>query len=953
VFIANPLVPAQYHGSTALSPPALQFGVASSVPITLYASKERPMIRRMPAESHPLIRYLVAALATALAAGLTHVIEPLVYPTVTPLFILAVAVATLYGGIRAGIFAMLLSYAAISFWFFPPLHSFRVQSLADLSRQIQFVVVACVVIWMAGRVHAQRAQAVHQAQENERLRRVAEEVAVEAEMAAQQAAESLARELEADRALRQREAELADYFETAPIPMHWVAEDGTILRVNQAELNLLGYERGEYLGQNIAQFHVDKPVIDTILARLLRGERIQQHPARLRCKSGEIREVLIDSSGYFRNGQFVHSRCVARDVTSDNLAQEASARLAAIIASSADAIVGKTLDGTITTWNASAERIFGYSASEMIGQSVFRLIPQELHADEQDVLARLARGETVAVAEVERIRKDGERIWISLSISPIRDSEGVIRGLASIKRDITERKRAEAELRDRQHQLQLAHEAAHLGTWRWDITRNVLHWDEGLRELFGLRYDEQVREYDDFVRRIHPDDRQQLMRATQQAIAGDGYIDQEFRALLPDGHVRWFVSVGRIVRDVAGTPVEFVGVAMDITERKAVEEHLRDTQRLQAVGRLAGGIAHEANNQMYVVLSTAHFLLRRSDLPDSARSDVEQIRHAAERTASITQQLLAFSRRQMLELKDVNLNVVVQEIEPVLRRSLMENQKLSVELEWLGGHIRADRRQLEQVLLNLTLNARDAMPDGGQLTISTREIEVGAAESGSSGPAPGVYHLLVVSDTGHGMDQATLERAFEPFFTTKEIGRGTGLGLSVVHGIVSQIGGQIRVTSTPGGGAEFTLYFPVMQEPLPTAVTVDAEPARPSQGTVALIVEDDALVRELTGRVLAEAGYSTLEAENGQVALELIRRRAGRVDLVITDIGMPEMNGYELARCLSAQYPDVPVLFMTGYGDQEPSAQAAPGSAWSFLRKPFAPDALARVAAELLRPRRG
>ncbi|HEU4587628.1 MAG TPA: PAS domain S-box protein [Gemmatimonadales bacterium] len=904
------------------------------------------MTERSAAERHPLFRYAVAALATALAAGFTQAIQPLVYPSVTPIFILAVAVASLYGGVPAGVFSMLLSAAALRFWFFAPGHSHQVQGTADVGRQIQFLVVAAVVTWVAGRARSRRTQAMHQANENERLRRVAEEVAVEAEMAAQQAAESLAREQEAERALRESEAELADYFETAPLPMHWVADDGTIIRVNQAELDLLGYERHEYLGQNIARFHADKSAIQDLLARLRRGERVQQYPARLQCKNGEIREVLIDSSGYFRDGRFVHSRCYARDVTGERRAQEATARLAAIIASSNDAIVGKTLEGTITSWNASAERIFGYSAAEMVGQPIFRLIPEELHSAEQAMLAQLARGEVVEVAEVERIRKDGERIWISLSISPIRDHTGAIRGVASIKRDITERKRAEAELRDRQQQLQLAHAAVRLGTWRWDIPRDRLRWDDSLRELFGLRPEEQVRTYEDFAHRVHPEDRPRVTRGVAQAMAGDGHIELEFRAVLPDAGVRWFASAGRVMRNEAGAAIEVIGIARDITERKAMEEQLRDAQRLQSVGRLAGGIAHEANNQMYVVLGTAHFLLRRSDLPEAARNDVEQIRQAAERTASITQQLLAFSRRQVLELRDVDLNAVVQGIEPVLRRSLVENQRLSVELGRLGGHIRADRRQLEQVLLNLTLNARDAMPEGGQLTIATREVAAGALEPGSAGPPPGEYHALVVQDTGHGMDQATLEHAFEPFFTTKGVGRGTGLGLSVVHGIVNQIGGHIRVASSPGRGAVFTLYFPVAREEQEVEAPADGRPAEPPRGTVALIAEDDALVRDMTARVLTEAGYTTLVAENGQVALDLVHRHAGRIDLIVTDIGMPEMNGYELARCLREQYPGVPVLFMTGYGDQAPSGDAQSEFVGPFLQKPFAPDALLRAAAE-------
>jgi PAS domain S-box len=604
------------------------------------------------------LRYALAVLTTAVAVVVTRAIQPLVWPSVTPFFILAVAVAALYGGSVPGVLASLLSVVALGYWFFPPFGSFAIQSRADFAREATFLVVAAVMVWIASSVETQRLRAAERGRENERFRRVAEdaaalaevatrqareasgqaeagaskarEAAMEAEVAARGAADALARQQESETALRRNEAELGDLFETASIGMHWVARDGTILRVNPAELEMLGYERHEYVGHNIAEFHLDPQVIDELLRRLVGGETIRQAPARLRCKNGEVKEVVIDSSGYFQDGRFVHTRSFTRDVTAEKQSQDAAARLAAIVSSSSDGIIGKTLDGIVTSWNAAAERIFGYTAAEMVGQSIFKLIPPELHDSERELLDRLRRGEAVEFSESERIRKDGRRVWISLSVSPIRDSHGEVSGAASIKRDIT--------------------------------------------------------------------------------------------------------------------------------ERKAIEEHLRETQRLQAVGQLAGGIAHEANNQMMVVLGGAHFLLRRPDLPEAARQDVELMRRAAERTASITQQLLAFGRRQVLQLQHVNLNAVVESIGPVLRRSLAEHQSLVVRLGQVGATVRADSRQLEQVLLNLALNARDAMPEGGDLTIETCEVALGPADAGRARLAPGTYELLVVKDTGHGMDQATLDR---------------------------------------------------------------------------------------------------------------------------------------------------------------------------------------------------
>ena len=779
-----------------------------------------------PGRRGPVFQYLLPLLATGVAALVTWASQPWVAPAVLPCFILAVVATALWAGVVAGAITSLLSLAALYAWF---LESAGAASLspADRARSLSFLSIALGIVGIAGSVQAQRARLNEQVRENDRLRGLAEEeaarareAALEAEMASQEAAEALSQEAAADAALRASEEELADFFETASIGLHWVGEDGTILRANRAELDLLGYPSDEYVGRNIVEFHADRPMIDDFLRRLLAGERIQQYPARLRCKSGQLKDVLIDSSGYFQEGRFVHTRCFTRDVTEEKQIRDASMRLAAIVASSSDAIVGKTLEGEITSWNDAAERIFGYTAAEMVGQSVFKLIPPELHPVERDVLERLRRGETVEVSESARIRKDGRRIWISLSVSPVRSPTGQITGAASIKRDIT--------------------------------------------------------------------------------------------------------------------------------ERKAMDEHLRDSQRLQAVGQLAGGMAHEANNQMSVVLGGAHFLRRRPELSESARQDVDLIRHAAERTASIAQQLLAFSRRQVLEPRDIDLNSVVDSISPMLRRSLEESHQLVIRQGRLGAKVRADPRQLEQVLLNLTLNARDAMPDGGAITISTYEAAPTAADAEQGGPPPGTYEVLAVEDTGHGMDPRTLDRVFEPFFTTKEVGRGTGLGLSVVHGIVSQSGGHIRVRSAPGLGAVFTLYFPAAPPTLEPASPPPEAPRAHEEGAIVLVVEDDPLVRGMAARALTEAGYGVLEAANGRAGLDLVRQHAGRLDLVLSDVGMPEMNGHDLARQLHGERPALPVMLMTGYGGGDHRERAAPDSVRGVVQKPLSPESLVEAVGEVL-----
>jgi len=750
--------------------------------------------------------------------------------------------------------------------------------------------------------------------------------------------------------LRRREQELTDFFENAAVPIHWVGPDGTILRVNQAELDLLGYDRDEYLARNIVEFHVDRDAIDDILRRLLAGEVLHDYPARLRSKNGSIRHVLIDSSGYFEDGRFVHTRCFTRDVTSQQVAEQAVARLAAIVASSSDAIIGKTLDGIVTSWNTAAEQIFGYRPAEIVGQPIFRLIPEELHDAERELLDSIGRGERVAFFETERIRKDGHRVHVAVSVSPIRDSHGHVVGAASIERDVTERKQAAEALARSQERLRLALKAARMGTWQWDLASNTLAWDEQLHELYGIEPGQQVTQYEHFIGRVHQDDRAFVAASVRRALEEGGGLDYEFRIVLPDGRVRWLADQGRVIRDPKGNPLYMTGVCLDTTERKLIEERLRQAQRMDSVGQLAGGIAHEANNMMSVVLGCADYVLQRTDLPEPVREDVDQIWKAATRTAGITQQLLAFSRRQVLQPQVLDLNATIRDLEPILSRTLGETRALRMHLAPGLGPVRADPGQLEQVLINLTLNARDAMPGQGRLTIETMNVvldEAYAAGKSVDSLRPGQYAALVVSDTGQGMDRATQARVFEPFFTTKGVGEGTGLGLSTVYGIVKQSGGFIWVYSEPDLGTTFKLYLPLVatlpaladpREPLPTA----------RDNETVVVAEDEAMVRAIMARTLRDCGYSVLEAADGRVALDILDAQAGRVSLVVADVVMPDLGGREMAARLAERWPDVPVLFTSGYTGIDVVRRGLLEEGREFLQKPLAPDALARKVREMM-----
>ena len=405
-------------------------------------------------------------------------------------------------------------------------------------------------------------------------------------------------------------------------------------------------------------------------------------------------------------------------------------------------------------------------------------------------------------------------------------------------------------------------------------------------------------------------------------------------------------------------------VVQDITERLSMqaaamlaEVHLQQAQKMEAVGALAGGVAHEVNNMMSVILGFGEFLLAAPDMAEERLSEVRHIVRAAERTASVTRQLLAFSRRAFHQPQVLNLGVAIQDLEPVVRRLLGEERQLAVVID-ASPRVRVDRGQLEQVIVNLAVNARDAMPAGGTLTILTGDIELpNGLVSGDGDAIPaGRYAVVLVRDTGMGMDAATQLHVFEPFFTTKPVGKGTGLGLSAAEGIMKQNGGYITLTSAPGKGATFTLYLPVVsdadaverrgeprgQPPLSGGETVQA-------GATILLVEDEPAVQAVAARILERAGFQVLQASGGADAIELADRH-GRPDLVLTDLMMPGIGGAELGRRLRERWPGLPILFMSGYAVEDLMRQGALGSERVIVHKPFTPDGLVRsVATALLR----
>jgi PAS domain S-box-containing protein len=632
----------------------------------------------------------------------------------------------------------------------------------------------------------------------------------------------------------------AEFLELTPDAIIAVDQSGTILRVNSQTLQMFGYKREELIGQKIETLVPERQ-------RARHHEHRQEfagHPKIRRMGAG------LDLHGKRRDGsefpveislspvQTKHGMLVLsaiRDVTdrkrmedelrkahqelserTDRELWESRSQLAAIVDSSEDAIVGKDLDGIVTSWNKGAEHMYGYTAQEIVGNSISILTPRNRPDEIPSILEKIRRGERLEHYETLRMAKDGRPLQVSVSISPIRDSSGEVIGASAITRDITDQKRS--------------------------------------------------------------------------------------------------------------------------------EDQLRQAQKLEAVGRLAGGVAHDFNNVLGIITACTELLRGRKTQAEEVSELVENISTAAHRGANLTRQLLSFSRKQATQPIIFDLSERVREVSNLVRPLMGDDVEVLIHAKSSAALVEVDPGQFDQIVMNLALNARDAMPHGGKLVFELSSVQFDQ-EFVKQHPqvAAGNYIQLNVSDTGIGMDEATVTRIFEPFFTTKEVGKGTGLGLATVYGIVRQAGGYIWVYSEPNRGTTFKLYLPSAEHKVGSATEAETEEAvPPSQGQTILLVEDDKIMRGLTRKMLEGHGYSVIEAEDGQSALK-VAESGSRIDLVLTDVVMRGLSGPELGSQLARRGPAVKVLYMSGYSGElfEKNRDEQPTS--SLLEKPFSRKALLRA----------
>ncbi|MFI1993905.1 PAS domain S-box protein [Actinoplanes sp. NPDC020271] len=748
-------------------------------------------------------------------------------------------------------------------------------------------------------------------------------------------------------------------IDTAPDAIIICRSDGVVTIANRRAHDMFGYPPGRLVGTFVDDLFPDdvRPALPKKRAQYLAGETrpLRRVPVRGRRRDGSVFPVEISLSGVSAPDGETYVTSVLRDDTAQRRDAAARALLASVVQSSHDAIVTADLNNRILSWNPGAELLYGFPAEQMIGVPIDEIIPAERRADEQQIRDLVRMGGRVDRYRSLRLTASGQPVAVAMLVSPLLDEHGTLVGTTSTARDISERERTEARV---QAILDAAPDAL-LGV---SEAGQVVLVNAATERLFGHPRHDLIHLP---VGRLLPDglppvsavlrtggdsstpldterteDREQRW-AKRRAIRSDGAelpVDITVSALHIDSGVITVAAV-RDITDRLAAEAERRRLREE-TDRQKLEARMQQAQRLESLGQLAGGIAHDFNNLLAVILNYAAFIIEdAAGSPPAA--DAEQIARAARRGSDLTHQLLAFARREVIRPRPLDLNAVVTEVHQMLDRSLGEHINLTVRTSPGLPAVMADPGQLEQVLVNLAVNARDAMPTGGRLTIDTADVRVDAEHSAArAGLSPGHYLRLRVSDTGTGMPKEVIDKAFEPFFTTKPSGQGTGLGLATVYGIVTQAGGTVQIYSEPGMGTTFTILLPVTDVQAQEVTTEESDERLAGHGATVLLAEDEDALREVTSRILVRGGYTVLAANGGEEALRLAATQP--VDVLLTDVIMPGMLGKDLADAVTSRHPRTKVLFMSGYAQPVLTDHGTLASGVHLLEKPF-------TSAELMR----
>ena len=885
-----------------------------------------------------------------------------------------------------------------------------------------------------------------------------------------------------EQALRASELSYRRLFEAAQDGILILdADTGRINDVNPFLIKLLGFSRDEMAGKTVGELSPFKDIVSNqaMLQRLQENGYVRYHDLPLETKDG--RKIAVEFvSNVYQAGDKKVIQCNIRDITQFMQAEKASIRLASLVESSDDAIMGKDLNGIITSWNKGAGRIFGYTAGEMVGTSILRLIPADRQDEENQILEKIKRGESVEHFETLRKAKDGRLVNVLVTASPIKDAAGNVTGVSKVAHDITERKRAEEALQKSEKRFRSYFELGLIGMAISSPARGLIEVNDQLCQILGYERSELLQM--SWEQLTHPDDLAAEAAVFNRVLAGDcdryvldkryirkdgqivnatiwveclrhadgsadyllgllqditerkrveaalrdseaflntviekiphmifvkdakelrfvkfnqagqdllGYSLAELAGkndydLFPKDMADHFtendrkVLRGREVVDIPEEPVQtrdkgerilhtkkipildnsgqlvyLLGISEDITERRKLTTQLIEAQKMEVIGRLASGVAHDFNNVIAVIMGYGNLITSGLDSDSPLQKYAGEIQHAADRAAGLTRQLLVFSRKQTVLPVVLDLNETVRDLDKMLRRLIDEHIEMAIVPGKQTGRIKADSGYMGQVLMNLVVNARDAMPNGGKLTIATNNVTLDENYARThTGAIPGDYVMLSVTDTGTGMTDEVKAHLFEAFFTTKPVGKGTGLGLATCQTIVRQSGGHIGVDSEIGKGTTFKIYFPRVDQPLDSDTEIIKAGPVPRGTETLLVVEDEPAVRHLASGILESLGYNVLRASNGQEALRVVHECNGQpISLVITDVIMPQMGGKVMAEWLKATYPNIKILFTSGHTDDAISHHGILEPGIAFLSKPYASVALARkVRATLDKP---
>jgi PAS domain S-box-containing protein len=664
------------------------------------------------------------------------------------------------------------------------------------------------------------------------------------------------------------------------------------------------------------------------------------------CKNGQVREIEMRST-ILDDGRII---LTASDITERKSAEEAlrasEEKYRELVQNANSIILRRDAAGNVTFFNEFAQKFFGYSEEDILGKNVIGTIVPEKDSSGRNLAVMIKdigrEPENYSTNENENMLRSGERVWISWTNKPTYDNEGHIREILCVGNDITERKSAEEALRLQAQIIDQIHDSV-IST---DLAGHITIWNKGAERLFGYTGEEAMGKHVSF---IYPEDQYQFLQDTVIGpLKAAGSYEVELRNKKKSGEEFYVHLSLSVLRGSNGVVTGIIGYHMDITEHKKLEEQLRHSQKMEAIGQLAGGIAHDFNNILTAVIGYANLLQMRLGEGNQLRSYVDQIIASSERAANLTQSLLAFGRKQILDPKAITVNEIIKSMEKLLARLISEDIELKTQFSDKNLTVFADAAQMGQVLMNLVTNARDSMPDGGKLTISTGLVQLDSVfVKRHAYGKPGMYAMIAVSDSGVGMSEKTRQRVFEPFFTTKEVGKGTGLGLAIVYGIVKQHNGFVNVYSELGHGSTFKVYLPLIRSAYGEEKEKSLSP--PVGGTeMILIAEDDVEVRKLTKNVLEEFGYTVVEAVDGEDAISKFLKHKRKVDLVMLDVVMPRKNGKEVYQYVRKVRPDIKALFTSGYTADVIHEKGVLDEGLNFVSKPVAPTDLLRKLRDIL-----